>query len=103
MASQSKTRRVCPNGHTFYKSSDCPTCEAENAPASGFLAALSAPARRALESIGATTLTKLARYSEREILQLHGMGPRSMPTLRQELLSEGLTFRDAADTAGKNT
>ena len=106
MASQSKTRRVCPNGHTFYKSSDCPTCptcEAENAPASGFLAALSAPARRAQESIGATTLTELARYSEREILQLHGMGPRSMPTLRQELLSEGLTFRDATDTAGKTT
>ncbi len=103
MASPNKSRRICPKGHTFYKSTDCPTCpacEAENKPDSGFLAALSTPARRALETFGVTTLTELAQYSEREILSLHGMGPRSMPTLRQVLLTKGLTFKDGQDTAG---
>ncbi len=92
------TRRVCPNGHTFYKRSDCPTCptcEATQMPETGFLAELSAPARRALEHIGVTTLTTLATYSERELLQLHGMGPRSLPTLRNALRRQGLAFKDA--------
>lgn len=74
-----KTRRVCPNDHIFYKSSDCltcPTCEADTKPETGFLAELSAPARNALEHHGITTLNALATYSEREILKLHGMGPR---------------------------
>gem|GEM_PF-5535290 len=34
-----KIRRVCPKGHTFYKSSDCftcPTCEAIHTPEAGF-------------------------------------------------------------------
>ena len=91
-----KTRRVCPNGHIFYKSSECltcPTCAAATTPESGFLAELSAPARSALEHQGISTLTDLATYSEREILKLHGMGPRSMPTLRNALLRKGLSFR----------
>ena len=103
MAATKKTLRVCPNGHKFYKSSDCltcPTCAAENKPDSGFLLELSAPARRALENIGVTTLPALAGYSEREILKLHGMGPRSIPTLRKALLADGLAFKDAQDSAG---
>ncbi len=95
-----KTRRVCSEGHTFYKSSDCPTCptcEATHTPATGFLAELGAPAQRALEHIGVTTLTALATYSEREILTLHGMGPRSLPTLRNALRRQGLAFKDAPD------
>jgi len=95
-----KNRRVCPEGHTFYKSSDCPTCptcEATHTPETGFLAELSAPARRALEHIGVTTLTTLATYSEREILTLHGMGPRSLPILRNALRRHGLAFKDAVD------
>jgi DNA-directed RNA polymerase alpha subunit len=97
MASPKKTLRVCPKGHTFYKSSDCPTCptcEAEVKPETGFLAKLSNPARSALEAEGITTLTQLAQYSEREILKLHGMGPRSLPTLRNELMAAGLSFKD---------
>lgn len=91
-----RTKRICPNGHTFYKSSDCPacpTCEAENTPETGFLAELGAPARRALESQGITTLTALADYSEREILRLHGIGPASIPTLKKALERQGLAFK----------
>ena len=96
-----KTRRVCLNGHTFYKCSDCPTCptcEATHTPQTSFLAELGAPARRALEHRGITTLTALATYSERELLTLHGMGPRSLPTLRNALRRQGLAFKDASDT-----
>jgi DNA-directed RNA polymerase alpha subunit len=100
MATVKKTLKICPKGHKFYKISDCPTCptcEAENKPESGFLSKLSSPARSALEASGITTLTELAKHSEREILKLHGMGPRSMPTLRQALADAGLSFKDAQD------
>lgn len=88
--------KVCPNGHTYYKSTDCPTCptcEAERRPTEGFLSLLSAPARRALTSMGITDLRQLSAYSEKEILALHGMGKASMPILRDALSKEGLVFR----------
>ncbi|MET3506936.1 RNA polymerase alpha subunit C-terminal domain-containing protein [Halalkalibacter oceani] len=91
-----KTLRICDQGHRYYKSSDCPTCptcEQERKPTSGFLAVLSAPARRALEHAGITTLTELASYLEKEILQLHGIGPSSLPKLRAALEEEGLSFK----------
>jgi len=91
------TLKVCPKGHRFYKSSDCPTCpqcEAENKPETGFLSLLAAPARRALENAGITTLKKLSGKSKKEILALHGMGPGSIPRLRQALEKSGLTFRN---------
>jgi DNA-directed RNA polymerase alpha subunit len=59
---------------------------------SGFLAVLSAPARRALEREGVKTLKQLSRYSEEDILQLHGVGPSSIPKLRRALKDEGLGF-----------
>lgn len=89
--------KTCPKGHRFNRTSDCPTCptcEAERAPTSGFLSVLSAPARRALEAEGICTLAELSRRTEREILQLHGMGPKSIPTLRAALEASGLTFKD---------
>lgn len=90
-----KRRRVCPHGHEFFKSSDCricPRCETARRPSQGFLAEISAPARRALESAGLTTLAKLARKSEAEVLELHGMGPGSIPLLRAALKNAGLAF-----------
>jgi hypothetical protein len=89
--------RTCKNGHQYYKSTDCPTCpicERERKPASGFLSLISAPARRALENEGITELEKLSKYSESEILKLHGMGPSTIPKLRNSLEAEGLTFRN---------
>ena len=91
-----KNRRVCENGHVFYKSSDCPVCpicENERAPKGNFLSVLGAPARRALEGAGITSLNLLSKYSEREILKLHGMGPSSIPKLRAELAKSGLNFK----------
>ncbi|GAB6926451.1 RNA polymerase alpha subunit C-terminal domain-containing protein [Paenibacillus sp. JCM 10914] len=96
MADSKPTLKICSKGHQFYKSSDCPTCpkcEQDRRPESGFLLQLSAPARRALEHNGITTLEKLSECTEQAILQLHGMGPASLPKLRAALKSEGLSFK----------
>jgi len=91
-----KTLRTCPKGHQYYKSTDCPTCpicEKESKPKEGFLSLLSNPARRALEHEQITTLKKLSKFTETEILSLHGIGPASMPALRNALKKEGLSFK----------
>lgn len=93
----SKTLRTCDKGHNFYKSSDClscPTCEKERKPDNQFPSRLGAPARRALENNGIKTLEQLSKFTEKEILQLHGMGPASLPKLRAALEEEGLSFRN---------
>ena len=95
MKVERKGSRICPNGHSYFKSSDCPVCpycEADRKPKDGFLSLLSAPAKRALEGAGLTTLAKLAKKSEADILALHGMGPASLPTLRGALKAQGLSF-----------
>lgn len=91
-----KTKRTCENGHTFYKSTDCPTCptcEKLKDPASGFLAFLSNPARNALLHYGIDTIEKLASYTEKEILNLHGIGKASLPIFKKALKENGLTFK----------
>jgi hypothetical protein len=91
-----RTKRTCPQGHTYHKSSDCPTCpicEAAARPSEGFLSRLSAPARRALEHAGLITLNDLAQKTEKEILSLHGMGKASIPTLKSALTEAGLDFK----------
>lgn len=95
-----KTLRVCPRGHQYYKSTDCatcPVCEAEAKPRDGFLAAISAPARRALQAEEIHTLKQLSKYSEKEILSLHGIGPGAMPKLRFFLKEEGLSFKNEGE------
>ena len=91
-----QTQRTCEKGHTYYKSSDCPTCpicEAERKPKDGFLSLLGAPARRAMENNGITTLEQLAEYSEKELLKFHGFGKSSIPILRTALAAAGLSFK----------
>lgn len=93
-----KNRRTCSNGHVYYKSSDCPTCPvcaSENKPKDGFLSLLPAPARRALINMNIHTLEQLSNYSKKEILDLHGMGPSSIPKLEYALKEAGLTFRNS--------
>jgi len=48
-----KTLRTCPNGHKFYKTTDCPACpicENEREDDQSPFSSLGAPARRALEN-----------------------------------------------------
>jgi len=95
-AESKKNLQTCSKGHKYLKSSDCPTCpicEASN-PNDGFLSLLSAPARRGLTSKGIMTLKQLAKFSEKEILELHGIGPSSLPKLRSALTAAGLSFKN---------
>jgi len=96
MTTSRQNLRTCRQGHQYYKSSDCPTCpicEQERKPENGLLSLLGATARRALEREGIATVEQLAKYSEADILGLHGMGPSSIPKLRSALKATGLTFR----------
>jgi len=62
-------------------------------PTESFLTLLNAPARRALENEGIATLEQLSTKTEKEMLQLHGMGKASLPVLRRALEKENLTFK----------
>lgn len=89
--------KTCNKGHKYYKSSDCPACpicEEEHKPKDDFLSILGAPARRALENNGITTLEQLSKYTEKEILSLHGMGKSTIPKLQKLLSGNGLSFRN---------
>ena len=91
-----QTLRTCSKGHKYYKSSTCltcPACEAEKKPKEGFLSLLSAPARRALENNGVTTIEQLSDYSEKDLMRLHGFGKSSLPKLRTALGEKGLTLK----------
>lgn len=90
-------RKTCSRGHEFEKSSDCPVCPKcwsgdYRDSSQGDLPNLGAPALRALLNAGITDLAKLSKHSETEILQLHGMGPSSLPKLKKALREAGLGF-----------
>lgn len=88
--------RICKNGHKFYKSSDCPTCpicEKKSASSQSLIPKLSAPATRALRHAGIKNLKQLARYTEADILKLHGIGPTALPPMRKALKEKGLAFK----------
>jgi hypothetical protein len=52
----------------------------------------SAPAQRALDAAGIRDLTHLATFTEKEIAELHGMGPKALGILREALAAKGLSF-----------
>ncbi len=56
---------------------------------------IAAPAQRALQSAGITTLQQLTEVTEAELLQLHGMGPNALGKLREALKANGLSFRES--------
>lgn len=94
-----RMKKVCSRGHVFYKSSDCPVCPVcwsgyyREKNSGDFPDALSAPALRALLNAGIYNLKQLSGHTEKEILQLHGMGPASIPILRNALQQNDLMFQ----------
>ena len=82
------TQRICANGHTFYKSSDCPVCpicENDKKPDSGLLARVSAPARRALVAAGISNERDLCEFTLAELRKMHGIGPAALKILQPHL------------------
>jgi predicted RecB family nuclease len=96
MPTRKGTLRTCKKGHQYYKSSDCPVCPicaAEEKPEEKMLAVLGAPARRALQNAGITNPQQLSKWSKKELLQLHGFGPSSIPRLEAVLKKQGLSLK----------
>ena len=54
---------------------------------------LGAPAQRALENHGIKSVKQLSKFTEKEVLKLHGMGKSSIPKLKDILEKEGLSFK----------
>jgi hypothetical protein len=52
------------------------------------------PARRALAEHGITTLEQLPAHSTKELLALHGVGPRAIRLLTDQLAERALALRD---------
>lgn len=54
--------------------------------------AIGRPAHRALTAQGLSSYAQLAAHSERDLLAIHGVGPRAVGILREELAARGLSF-----------
>lgn len=55
---------------------------------------LGKPANRALEGAGYLRLEQVAEVSEKDLMKLHGMGPKAIERLREALFEKGLSFSD---------
>ena len=54
---------------------------------------LGAPAERAFAQAGYTRLEQFADVAEKDLLRLHGVGPRAIRVLRTALETHDLSFR----------
>ncbi len=63
----------------------------------GDLPAIGRPANSALLSIGVTTLAQVAQFAERDLLALHGVGPKAVRLLGQALAEQGSSFRSVEE------
>ncbi|MBL1227153.1 hypothetical protein IW510_18670 [Enterococcus sp. BWR-S5] len=57
-----------------------------------FLAKLSRPAQRALLHEKVNSFEKLSSLTEKQVLSFHGIGPSSLPVMKDCLRAVGLTF-----------
>lgn len=51
------------------------------------------PALRALATVNVFYLEDLAKFTEKEILDLHGMGPKALRILKEHMKALGLEFK----------
>lgn len=72
-----------------------PICTDRHAVCDNFLEGIIAmPARRALEKEKIDSLEKLADYSEKEILQLHGFGKNTIEKLKNYMKESNIYFKN---------
>jgi hypothetical protein len=91
--------KICNNGHRFEKTSDCPVCpfcssEDMKTKYGDEFPPIGAPAFRAIHNVGIASLSDLTKYSEKDLLALHGFGPRALRLLRETLLEKGMHFKE---------
>ena len=61
-------------------------------PKTAFPRSIGNPARSALEHAGYSKLKQLTKITEKELAKLHGMGPKALGILREELKAKGMSF-----------
>lgn len=66
----------------------------QDAEATEYPERLGRPARRALAHHGYTHYDQLPAVTAAELLRLHGVGPKAIRILREELGARGLSFAD---------
>ncbi len=93
-----KEWKICSRGHRFQKSSLCPVCPIcwpgqRKKLQSDFPEKLGAPALRALHNAKIKNLAQLAKHTEADILELHGMGPKALSMLKPALKKAGYAFK----------
>lgn len=62
--------------------------------ADAFPRGLSGPALRALHHAGIRNMAELSKRTERDVADLHGMGPKGIRELKAGLEAKGRRFRD---------
>ncbi|NLG55435.1 MAG: hypothetical protein GX542_07270 [Rhodococcus sp.] len=67
--------------------------ESDSATASELTTAIGKVARRELAVHGYVTYADLTGTSEKQLLAIHGVGPKAIRILREELASRQLSFR----------
>lgn len=92
------SQRTCPEGHTYEKTSSCPvcpTCSADEMKAKyASFPKIGAPAFRALDTLGIEKLEDLTAYSDKDLLALHGFGPRALRIIKERLEEMGMKLKE---------
>jgi DNA-directed RNA polymerase alpha subunit len=65
---------------------------------SEFAGIVSRPAQRALEAAGYARLEDLSHVREKDLLTLHGFGPKGIRMVNEELAKRGLAIGSALPT-----
>ena len=61
--------------------------------AAAFPRGVAGPALRVLHGAGIRSLADLATWSEQELVELHGLGPKALGVLKAALQAQGRSFR----------
>lgn len=61
----------------------------------GWPKGMGAPARNALEALGVKNLDEVIRFSEKDLLAIHGIGPKAVGVIKAALHEQGKTLRGA--------
>ncbi len=87
-AGKLEQEKICKNGHTFIKlagSKGCPICNLGAEYTALWWKNIGAPARKALIAKKWNTLAILQLKTEDELLKLHGVGPKAVKIIAEEL------------------
>ncbi len=89
---------TCSRGHKFQKDAEHPVCPLcwpgyyGNKSKSGIPEKISAPALRALLNAKVEKLSDLRKFTEPQLLKLHGMGPKALTMLKSAMRKKKITF-----------